>query len=465
MTREYKDFFKGKKVLIMGLGLLGRGVGVARFLTRAGGKLTITDLKTEKELALSLRRLRGIPGPDGKKKIPTYILGRHRFSDFQRADMVIKAAGVPIDSPYLVQAREKSVPVEMDASLFAKLLPPTVTLVGITGTRGKSTVTHLIYEILRAAGRRSWLGGNIKNLATLPLLAKVRSGDTVVLELDSWQLQGFGDSGLSPNIAVFTNFLDDHLNYYRGNREHYFTDKANIFRFQKPGDYLILGQQFKEDRFKGKFNGLKSKIIFSGKNIIPKSWRINLLGKHNQDNAACALAAVRALRVPDSVSKKVMASFSGVPGRLELIAKINGIEFWNDTTATIPEATIAALKVFGRKKRKRIILLGGGADKELTYGEYAKVMPRYVKTLILFAGRATDKIIDVLKRKYPKPIVVSSMKDALKQALIGAVKGDIVLLSPAAASFGVFRNEYDRGSQFIRQVKKLKQKGRRIVRP
>ncbi|MEK7104573.1 MAG: Mur ligase family protein, partial [Patescibacteria group bacterium] len=194
-----EDFFAGKKILMMGLGILGRGVNVAKFLAECGAELTITDLKTEEQLAPSLKKLK-------KFTDIKYVLGRHDLADFSGKDMVIKAAGVPLDSPYIAETRKNNIPVEMDASLFAKLAGGVI-VVGVTGTRGKSTVTHLIYEIIKSSGKKVFLGGNVKGLATLPLLKKVKNGDIVAMELDSWQLQGFEEAKTSPNVAVFTTFL------------------------------------------------------------------------------------------------------------------------------------------------------------------------------------------------------------------------------------------------------------------
>src|SRR3989344_5839604 len=222
---HWQDFFKGKKITLMGLGLLGRGVGDAEFLARYGAQLTVTDLKTAEELKPSLERLKVFPNI-------TYHLGGHRLEDFRGKDFILKAAGVPLDSLYIAEARKTGVSIEMDASLFAKLAPAGATVIGVTGTRGKSTTAAIIYEILKTAGKRVFLGGNIKDMATLPLLEKVREGDFVVLELDSWQLQGFEDAQISPHIAVFTTFFDDHLNYYKGNQRRYLADKAQLFLHQ-----------------------------------------------------------------------------------------------------------------------------------------------------------------------------------------------------------------------------------------
>ena len=444
---NYKDFFKGKKITLIGLGVLGRGVNVAKFLAECGAELTITDLKTEEQLAPSLKIL--TPYKNIK-----YVLGRHEIADFKNKDMIIKAAGVSLDSSYISETKKNNIPVEMDASLFAKLAG-SVVIVGITGTRGKSTVTHLIYGIIKNSRKRAHLGGNVKGLATLPLLKKVKGGDIVVMELDSWQLQGFGDAKISPNIAVFTTFLPDHLNYYKGDMDRYFSDKRNIYRWQKDKDCLIAGIKTTK-LIKGKEkNDIKSRIIIADRKNIPKDWKIKLLGEHNLANIALAVEAARKLGIKELFIKKSVEKFKGLPGRLEFIREVKGVKYYNDTTATTPEAVMAAMESLKENKGK-IILIGGGADKNLEYGGYAKTVKKYVKALILFRGAASNKIISSLgKTKFPTEIV-DSMKKAIEITKINAKKGDIVLLSPGAASFGVFKNEFDRGGQFNKAVKKLR---------
>ena len=437
---NYKQYFKNKKILIMGLGLLGRGVNVAKFLVKQGALLTITDLKNEKELLPSLKSLK-------KFKNIKYILGGHRLVDFKNKDMVIRAANVPLKSIYLSEANKNKIPIEMDASLFAKFCPAKI--IGITGTRGKSTVTKIIFHILKFAGRRAFLGGNIKGLATLPLLEKIKQGDWVVLELDSWQLNGFGASKISPHISVFTNFLSDHMNYYNNSMKRYFDDKANIFKYQSREDYLVLSSQAKKEIRKRYKNKIESQIV-EAKNISP-FWKNNLLGEHNKINIALAAKVLEVIGVKKNIIKKGIASYKGEPGRLELIRHFKGIDYYNDTNATTPDATIAALKAFNGR---RIILIAGGADKNLDYDIFVKKVKKTVKKLILIKGSATDKIINLLGSFSYKN--AENMEKAFVIANQLSQKGDLVLLSPAAASFGVFKNEYDRGEQFNKFVAKLK---------
>jgi UDP-N-acetylmuramoylalanine--D-glutamate ligase len=239
---DYKKYFKNKKITVMGLGLLGRSIAYTKFLAECGADLTVTDLKTEEQLKTSLKELK-------KFKNIKYVLGKHNLADFKNRDMVIKSAGVPLDSPFINEARKNNIPIEMDASLFAKLAPE-VMIIGVTGTRGKSMTTMLIYEILKSneksLKRKIYLGGNVRGGATLPLLSKVKEGDIVVLELDSWQLQGWGVAKISPHISVFTTFMRDHMNYYKNDEKRYFADKANIFKYQKKGDVLIIRPDMKK---------------------------------------------------------------------------------------------------------------------------------------------------------------------------------------------------------------------------
>ncbi|MEK7133822.1 MAG: Mur ligase family protein, partial [Patescibacteria group bacterium] len=232
--KSYQEVFCGKRITLMGLGLLGRGVGDAEFLAQCGAELTVTDKKSETELAESIAQLKKYPNI-------TFHLGGHRTEDFTNADTIIKAAGVPLDSPEVAAARAAHVPVVMSTALFAKYaMEAEAKIVGVTGTRGKSTVSHMIFHSLKKAGRPAHLGGNVRGLSTLALLPDIKSSDICVLELDSWQLQGFGDMKLSPHIAVFTNLMPDHQNYYR-DMDTYFLDKANVFRFQGESDSLFVG--------------------------------------------------------------------------------------------------------------------------------------------------------------------------------------------------------------------------------
>lgn len=441
---DVKNLFDGKKITLMGLGLLGRGVGDAEFLATAGAELFVTDLKNETELAPSIERLK-------KFSNITYRLGGHRMEDFENRDMILHAPNVPLDSLFIAHARENGIPIEMDASLFAKLSHAAI--VGVTGTRGKSTVTHLIYEMAKMAGLRPRLGGNERDMATLQLLPGTNAGDLVILELDSWQLQGFEEDKISPHISVWTNFMPDHMNYYKGDMDRYFKDKAAIARFQKKGDYFIAPPDIKE-KIESHFGALQG--IFVPVATLQSDWIIALPGEHNRQNAACAVAAAKILGIADDIIKNILKSFSGLPGRMEFLGEKNSVAFYNDANSTTPEAGIAALRALAPLSRP-IILIAGGSDKEMLFEAFAQEIEKDVKNTILFKGAATEKLRALLPGEFPVE-VASDMNEALAFATETAQPGDIVLLSPGATSFGIFKNEYDRGDQFRSRVNALKKR-------
>jgi UDP-N-acetylmuramoylalanine--D-glutamate ligase len=431
--------FAGKKITILGLGLLGRGVGDARYLAEQGAELIVTDLKSEAELAPSLAQLEAFPDI-------TYTLGEHRIEDFQGRDFILKAAGVPDPSPYLEAARKEGTPIKMSASWFAELSG--IPCVGVTGTRGKSTTTHLVHHILEEAGHAVVLGGNIRGVSTLALLPTVTPDHIAVLELDSWQCQGWGESRMSPHIAVFTTFYPDHLNYYKDNLDAYLADKANVFLYQEPQDTFIVGAQCAElieQMYRGK---IPAHTITVGAHDLRADWNLPLPGEHNRYDAALAVEAARALAVDDADIERALASFPGVPGRLELIRTVNGIPVYNDTTATTPDATIAALRALDPEGEKRIILIMGGSDKGLDMGELLRELPEHTKRVIMLSGTGTSRI----SHQIADVSIYDELEPAVSEALRTAVPGDIVLLSPAFASFGMFTNEYDRGDQFTALV-------------
>ena len=430
----------------MGLGLLGRGIGVAKFLAKYGANLLITDLKTEQQLASSLRQLKKI-------KNLKYILGQHRIEDFQQADMLIKAANVPFDSIYLEEARKNNIPIEMDASMFAKFT--NAKIIGITGTRGKSTVTQMIYHGLKKYYKNGnvFLGGNIRGLATLPLLEKIKDDDIIVLELDSWQLQGFGESKISPHISVFTTFMNDHMNYYKNDMQRYFDDKAEIFKHQTEKDFLIISEQaMVQIKKRFSYNKIKGKVTVVNEDAI-RNLKTKLIGEHNKTNIALAVEVLKLMKLNQKQIKQAIVTYPGEPGRLQMILKKNGITYYNDSNATTPDACIAALNSLNENK-KNIILICGGANKELNFNDMLEVIVNTTKNVVFIKGTATDKILSILPKNFPEYVVVDSMRLAVKEAKKIAKKEDIVLLSPGAASFGVFKNEYDRSDQFVKFVKK-----------
>jgi UDP-N-acetylmuramoylalanine--D-glutamate ligase len=450
---DYKKYFKDKRVTQLGLGLLGRGLGDAIFLAECGAELVVTDLKTEEELKTSVDKL---------KQYPNVILhlGGHDLADFKDRDFILKGAGVPLDSIYITEARKNNIPIEMDSSLFCKLLPPSVKVVGVTGTRGKSTVTHLINHILKTAGKHTILGGNVRDMATLPYIKDVVGDEIVVLELDSWQLQGFGESQISPNVSVFTTFMPDHLNYYKNDLDKYFEDKANIFKYQTDKDFLVLGENVSLPP--NYLTNLEPSIVIAKKENVPQDWSSHLLGDHNKLNISCAVEACRTLGISDEDIKNGVETFGGVEGRLQFVKKVNGVKIYNDNNATTPQATIAGLKAvsleLGAASLKTILIIGG-ADKNIEPDDLVENINETCKIIILLPGSGSDKLQALSYRLKAKVSNVQNLSEAVAKAIEQAEAGDTILFSPAFASFGPppggFKNEYERNDEFMKIVNSL----------
>lgn len=430
---HYHQFFNGKRVTVLGLGLLGRSVGDAAFIASQGGVVTVTDRKPEAELRASIEQLAAFN--------VTFHLGGHRMSDFTDTDIVIKAAGVRLDSPEIAAAKAAGVPVYMSTALAAKFAAEEgVKIVGVTGTRGKSTVAHMIHHALVAAGKRSHVGGNVRGISTLAMTPEIQHGDTLVLELDSWQLQGFGDMAISPHVAVFTNLQPDHQNYYP-DMETYFADKANIFRFQKKGDTLIATPELAR-RIEAVGAGADAYRMHV-ESPAPAAWELAMPGAHNRVNAALAAAALEVLGLSESEIRSGLESFAGVEGRLQFVREIDGVKIYNDNNATTPQATIAALQALDTG-RTNIILLMGGADKGLDIEPLMRSIDKSCKRVVLLEGTGSVRVGEKLSlRQY------DDLMTAVRDALDHASQGDIVLFSPGFASFGMFKNEYDRNDRFL----------------
>lgn len=445
--------FRGKKITIMRIGLLGRGVGDAAYLAKCGAEVLVVDDAPQEVMQPSVDALSEFPNI-------TFKFGKYDLDDFRTCDMVLKGARTPLDSLEIAEAKKNNIPVRMSADLFAEFAG--IPIIGITGTRGKSTVTHMLFNILQtaydlglsrgAAGRtgKPVLGGNVRGVSTLALLDEATPEHVAVLELDSWQLQGFGEARISPHIAVFTTLYPDHQNYYKNHPEMYLADKANIFLYQTSKDTLILGKQCAAVIIEKYSEHIESKTLVADELKLPDTWILKIPGLHNRYNAALALAAARALDIDDVMSRKALETFGGVPGRLELVAEKKGVKIYNDTTATTPEATLAALSALDTGT-KNIVLIMGGADKDLDMNALLFEIPNRVKRTILLAGTGTNRVIEFL----PEASVFDTLAKAVDEAVAAAESGDTILFSPSFASFGMFKNEYDRGDQFNTLVKKL----------
>ncbi len=451
---QLKEKYSGKKVLVVGLGVLGGGEGVAKFFAEIGAVVTVTDKKPREKLLPAINRLKSYP--------INYYLNHHPKKIFLAADLIIKGPFVPWDLPQIIAAQKKGIPITMELSFFTRYCPATI--IGITGSRGKTTTTMMIYQILKQADWPVHLAGNLPQVSTISLLKSLTDKDWVVMELPSWPLSDFHRQQLSPHIGVFTNFSPDHLNYYKTIND-YFYDKTAIYRYQKPSDYLIANIHLKD-----KLKNIPSQVIYFKPEDFRQSFT-HLVGNHNRENAAAALTVAKLLNLNLNLCLKTLANFSGVPFRQQVVGRKKNIVFVNDTTATTPVATISALKAFSGKN---IVLILGGNSKNLPYADLIQQL-NPVKKIVLLSGSFTDEILPVLQKKYPEKITVvyDNLEKAIGKAYDLALNftaesktvsrstfhvspsSVYILFSPAATSFAMFSNEFHRGEEFNRVVKKI----------
>ena len=451
--------YKGKKITVMGLGLNGGGLASVRYFAARGADVTATDLRNREILQPSIDCLKDLP--------VRYVLGEHRMEDFEQADLVIKNPAVPPTSPYLKAAYR----VETDLSVF--LAACSNPILAVTGSKGKSTVVSALHAILKESYPGVRLGGNI-TVSPLTFLDELNPGDPVILELSSWQLGDLkGRDLLHPEISIITNIMNDHQNMYASFSD-YVEDKKVIYRGQEENQYAIFQQDSYGREFASEFRGKalfyameKSESVSiwqegkqgylidpssSGEqplSLLPESLLVP--GRYFRQNCLIAAAAARLFGIPRDKIGTALSRFSGVPHRMELVRTWHGIRFYNDTTATIPEALAAGVESLDIPVR----LIAGGNDKELDYDCALKALEK-TTALYLLEGSATDKITSLLKAEgIPYNGPYPSLKEAFRTASEEAKEGDAVLLSPGATSFGMFVNEFDRGNQFRKLAEDL----------
>jgi UDP-N-acetylmuramoylalanine--D-glutamate ligase len=455
-----RDFIAGKNVLIMGLGQFGGGVDSAIFACESSAKVTVTDLADESTLARSLEQL-------GACDIE-YRLGGHREEDFKNADVVIVNPAVPSDNKFLQIAHKANKLITSQIEIFFQLCP--CRIVGITGANGKSTTAalaaHLLREGIAQEGieyRRVWLSGNIGNQPLLETLEEMDARDVVVLELSSFQLEQLSRIQDAPDVSVITNLTPNHLDRH-GTFETYCRAKENIFKFQKGrkdkpavsifnADDPITAEWF--ERYNKK--PLRRCLTFKAADV-PDTFRrvFKLPGGANLSNLAAAMVVARELGVTDDRIAKTVGTFEALPHRLELVAEIGGTRWFNDSIATTPVSSIAALEAFEAPK----IIIAGGYDKGLAFDELGKKIAQKAKAAILIGKTATNiaAAIQAAGKTSVQVEFVGSMSEAVNCANRLARDGDVVLLSPACASYDMFTNFQQRGQVFrglVRQLGKI----------
>ncbi|MEJ2208314.1 MAG: UDP-N-acetylmuramoyl-L-alanine--D-glutamate ligase [Anaerolineae bacterium] len=476
--------FGGLRVLVVGLAR--EGTAAARFLAAHGAQVTVTDAKSAGDLAEPLAALEGVP--------IELALGGHPERLLEATDVLVVSPGVPLEIPFLARARQRGLPLSSETRLFTHLCPAPVA--GITGSSGKTTTTALVGEMLQAAGRRTWVGGNIGR-PLIEHLPEIDPSDAVVMELSSFQLEFFAPwpaagpeskpgsplldpEGWSPPLAALLNLTPNHLDRH-GTMEAYIAAKAHILAYQRAGDVAVLNLDdpvcqdmaaricrrtgahvlwfsLEDEAQEGGFlRGQQLVLRLDGQEWpICSREELRLLGRHNVANALAALTLAGAAGVPVEALRQVATRFAGVEHRLELVRQVHGVRWYNDSIATSPERTMAALRAF----QGPIVLLAGGRDKHLPWEEMAALAWRKVRHLILF-GEAASKVEAAMARTRPESGSemaihrAGTLADAVALARRLAREGDVVLLSPGGTSFDAYRDFVERGEHFRRLVQEL----------
>ena len=450
---EFERYARGKKVAIIGIGV--SNLPLLEYFYDLNARVTIFDSKESNQISV-----------EAMQKIEKYgfefIGGKDSLSRLKGFDIIFRSPSCMPDRPELVEAVENGAVLTSEIEMVLKLAPCKV--IGVTGTEGKTTTTTLINEIVKKSGRKTYLGGNMGK----PIFTKIRNikpENIIILELSSFQLS---DMDISPDISVVTNIYPDHLNVHKSYEE-YREAKKNIFKHQSENGIVVLNYDNEFTReFAKEANG--KVIFFSSKeklddgfiydkadgtikycedgvrrHIIKKE-DIKLRGIHNYENICAALAATSSI-VDVDTQVKAIEEFTGVEHRLEFVRELNNVKWYNDSIGTSPASTIAGLNSFDED----IILLAGGSDKGLDYEEVGKTIARKVRALIL-TGPTSEKIENATKQalngKSIEIYYTSNMQESVNLAKDIAKAGDVVLLSPASASFDLYKNFEDRGHQF-----------------
>jgi len=461
--------FSGKRVLVHGLGLHGGGISVVKWLLKNQAIVKVTDLKTAKQLKKSIDTIHSFKG--GHKVM--FTLGKHDFKDFENQDLIVQNPGVPAESKYLQHARKNNIPIVNEAVMFFGLFDGPI--VAVTGTRGKSTTSVLLHKILRTKINHHIIAGNIAKTPMLDVVDKLKKNSLPVLELSSWHLEKLFDYQKSPHVAIVTNVMRDHLNRYKS-FAHYKQAKFAITAHQTAKDFVVLNADNTDaasfakktkakvyffsvnKKIRGCFVRNKSIYFNDGKKVslvMPVS-SLHLPGQHNLANTLAAITAAKILGITNANIERAIKNFKGVFYRLEYKGRISGIEIFNDSTSTNPDATIAAIKALADKP---IVLIAGGMNKGLSYDQMASVIRQHDVYTVLMPGSATDLMASAFKKiGYKNFERQKTLTTAWKKAWHIARAEQRIVFSPGAASFNMFINEFDRARKFDKLINDQKKR-------
>lgn len=443
----------GRKVLVMGLGRFGGGVDAARHAAQAGAKVTVTDKAREDQLQDSIRQLADLSGIE-------YHLGRHDPEDFATADVVIANPAIPPDNEFLQIARRHGRTIASQMGLFFQFC--SARIIGITGANGKSTTTTLTAHLLEHARPegsgyaygRVWLSGNIGDKPLLTILDQVWPEDLVVLEISSFQIDQLAQIGMAPEVSLLTNLTPNHLDRY-GTFDAYCASKEALFSLQtldgsEPAVSILNAEDPIACAWFEKYRSQPGRtcVQFSADDVSDEvRARYPLPGRANLSNLAAAMTVARHFGVSDQAIAACLPDFKALPHRLELVAEGRGVRWYNDSKATTPEGTMVALSAFDCPK----ILIAGGYDKHTPFDELGARIAAGAKAAILIGQTAHAIAGAIEKARVGRGMEIrfaGSLAEAVELAGSLAEAGDVVLLSPACASYDMFENYQQRGRQF-----------------
>ena len=425
----------GKKVTVVGLGRFGGGIGVTQWLCGQGAEVTVSDRAKADDLTASIAQLDGL---DVKLH-----LGEHDSGDFLHADLLVVSPAIPQDIPPLQAAEKAGVPRSSEMNLFIERCP--VPIVGITGSVGKSTTTAMVGEIL-AADHTVHVGGNIGK-SLLGDLDAIKPDHIVVLELSSFQLDQIEALGVSPKISLVTNLTPNHLDRH-GTMDAYAQAKQNIFRFQGDSGVLILNSA--DEATAGWGDLAPGRVEYF--DPCGQPFKLQVTGRHNQYNAQAAWAIAREFGVDRQTAADALWGFQSLLHRLQLTAEGGGVKYYNDSKCTTPGGLIVALDAF---EPRTAIVIAGGSDKNVSFDEMGSAIAKLAKAIVVI-GATADKIAASVEQSRtdstPEIQKADSLQTAVQIASSLASPGDVVLLSPACASYDMFTNYQQRGDLFVQLI-------------
>lgn len=435
-----RDYFRGKRIAVIGLGSDGEMVADIKFLIKAGALVSVFDMKSEERIRSHMDLVRSLG-------LANHLCGSIPAEDLLDMDLIILSREYPRDSSFLNAAHSKHIPIEYPETLFFKLSPP-VMLVGVVGACGKSTVVSMLSPMLEAVCDREEQGFFVidpdSDNGVLSHLKKIKSGDVVLVRMADPLMRELSDMRMSPHVAVFTTMPT--LGSYR-------ESPFDILTNQTYNNFIVAGDDIIDATRRFGFHP-KAKMLRTKSTLIPADWRIAAKGEHDRDNAALAIQAARLFKVTDDAAREVLEGWKSLKGRLELVKKVKGIEFYNDAASVSPSSTQIALQTLS--SGRNVVLVFGGAEAGFDYRELYALLPRYVHTVVLVPGSGTLRERRALREIDTVEIKsASSIEDAAKIALEVAQKGDRVLYSPGFKAGGVDATRTDRGNRFVRAVRGL----------